>query len=170
MGQVTTNVSASASAQIVYQENPGIKFVEPRIFGNAMVKVYSFPGSDTFTVPAGVSKIRVRVVGAGGGGAKANSSAPVVATGGGGGGYAVGVFSVTPGTQYTVTVGAGGAGQPNTDTNGNPGGSTSFGALISATGGSGGIFGVGAGAGGGASSVAAAATRRTAERVFCSSS
>jgi len=62
-----------------------------------------FQASGTFIVPANITKLRVRVLGAGGGGGNNKS-------GGGGGGYADGVFTVTPGTSYTVTVGVGGAG------------------------------------------------------------
>jgi len=93
-----------------------------------------FQASGTFIVPTDITKIRVRVLGAGGGG-KNNGS------GGGGGGYCDGIFTVTPGASYTVTVGAGGtAGASPT-----AGGTTSFGALLSATGGAAG----GAGAAGG---------------------
>ena len=92
------------------------------VFGNGLFR--SFPANDTFTIPTGVTKIRVRVVGAGGGGKNAG-------TGGGGGGYAHGVFNVTPGTPYAITVGTGGTG----GTSPTAGGTSSLGALISATGG-----------------------------------
>ncbi|WP_291516006.1 hypothetical protein [Bdellovibrio sp. ArHS] len=98
---------------------------------------FSTPGSTTFTIPAGVTRIRVSVLGAGGNGASGVWAGG--GAGGGGGGYAHGVFSVTPGAQYTVTVGAGGAG--------GAGGTSSFGSLISATGGQSGINTTG-GAGG----------------------
>lgn len=100
-------------------------------FGAGLWRIFSTPGSSTFTVPAGVSKIRVRVVGGGGGGS--NNSTILGCGGGGGGGYAHGVFDVTPGSNYTVTVGARGPKQ-------GAGGTSSFGALISATGGSPGYF------------------------------
>lgn len=96
-------------------------------FGNGLWTTYQTPGTYTFTVPTNVSKIRVRVVGAGGGGGTTGSGYG----GGGGGGYAHGVFSVTPGNVYTVTIGTGGA----VSNPPNAGGSTSFGALLSATGG-----------------------------------
>lgn len=76
--------------------------------------------SSPWTVPSGVTKIRVRCWGGGAGGNTAN--------GGPAGGYGEGVFSVSPGEQYTVTIGAGGAAF-------SAGGTTSLGALISATGG-----------------------------------
>lgn len=92
-------------------------------FGTGLVHTFTTSGS--FVVPTGITSIRVRVVGAGGGGGTSDAS------GGGGGGYAHGVFTVTPGTNYTVTV----PGATSVKTNG---GTASFGALISATGGAGG--------------------------------
>lgn len=92
-------------------------------FGSGAWRFFGEPGNYNWTVPAGVSKIRVRVLG-GGGGAGTN------AAGGGGGGYAHGVFDVTPGATYSIVVGARGSG-------GADGGTSSFGALISATGGKG---------------------------------
>lgn len=90
----------------------------------------------TWVVPAAVVSIRVRLC-AGGGGSLTGGK------GGSGGGYAHGVFAVTPGNSYTATVGAGGTsgGSPTA------GSSSSFGALISATGGAanGGTPGAGTG-------------------------
>lgn len=63
-----------------------------------------FNSSNTFTVPDGVSRITVEAWGAGGGGA-VNSAGG----GGGGGSYARGTLNATPGQQFTVTVGSGGA-------------------------------------------------------------
>ncbi len=99
------------------------------IFGSGNFKVFSSHGD--FTIPANVSKIRVRVVGGGGG---TNVGPSQSSPGGAGGGYAHGVFSVTPGTIYSVVVGAGGNRATTIH-----GGTSSFGALISATGGGGGM-------------------------------
>jgi hypothetical protein len=82
-------------------------------YGNGLWKTFR-PGTHTFVVPSGVYKVRIRVVGAGGG-----------SPGAGGGGYAHGVFDVVPGTSYTVTV-------PDFTAAAADGGTTSFGALISA--------------------------------------
>jgi hypothetical protein len=87
-------------------------------------------GSTTWTCPAGVTRAKVYIIG--GGGASLEDGAA-----GGSGGYALGIYTVTPTTGYSVTVGAGGV------TNGASGGTSSFGALVSATGGSPGASGTG---------------------------
>ena len=110
-------------------------------FGSNNIKV--FLASGTFVVPPNVNQIRVRVHGAGGSGAVATSSDKNrCATGGGGGGLAIKTLNVTPGTSYAVTVGAGGA-PAQTLASGNAGGTSSFGAVCSATGGSGGNYATG---------------------------
>lgn len=68
------------------------------------------PGSGTWTVPAGVTKVWIELWGAGGGG---NAYA-----GGGGGGYISGGITVVPGNSILYDVGAGGAGGSTTGTNG----------------------------------------------------
>lgn len=85
------------------------------------------PGTRSWTVPEGVSKIRAFVVGAGGGGWATNGF-----TGGSGGGYSEKVISVTPGQVLSYTVGSGGAASTTAPT---AGGASSFGGIISATGG-----------------------------------
>ena len=63
----------------------------------------------TWTAPAGVTQVEVLVVAGGGAGGRTDSQDG--ATGGGGAGGLIynSAFTVTPTTQYTVTVGAGGA-------------------------------------------------------------
>lgn len=81
--------------------------------------------STTWTVPENVKEIFVQVFGGGGSGGGG---------GGGGGGYMnFGVFTVTPGTSYAITIGAGGSGSATYY--GQNGGKTSFGELLSADGG-----------------------------------
>ena len=75
--------------------------------------------SQTWTVPTGVTEIAVRLFGGGQGGST---------RGGNGGHMAYKVFTVTPGTSYTVTIGSGGA-------SGAAGGDTKFGSLLTANGG-----------------------------------
>jgi hypothetical protein len=92
-----------------------------------------FTSSGTFTVPAGVTKVRSTVVGAGSGANGCNASQAAGANGGGGG-WSIGTFSVTPGQSIPVTVGLGGAGSVAGVTSG-AGGTSSFGSFNSATGG-----------------------------------
>jgi len=96
-----------------------------------------FTSSGTFTVPTGITQVKVTVIGGGGGVGGTNASGYVVGGGGGGGGGSIRlVTGLTPGDTVTVTVGAGGTAA--TDTAGGSGGTSSFGAFCSATGGSGG--------------------------------
>ena len=95
--------------------------------------VYSNSGTYTFVIPAGVTKICVEVWGAGGGGGNSSSSVVGSCSSGSGGGYGKEIFSVSPGTSYSVVVGTGGT------ASGGNGGNSSFGSLISATGGQGGL-------------------------------
>jgi hypothetical protein len=97
------------------------------------ISVYPNSGTYTFVIPTGVSKICVEVWGAGGGGGNSHQTTTGFMSSGAGGGYGKEVFTVISGASYTVTVGnAGTAG-------GGTGGTSSFGALISATGGQGGL-------------------------------
>lgn len=111
-----------------------------------------FTASGNFTVPAGVTKLRVRCVGGGGGGGYGGSSG--AGAGGGGGGFGEGIYTVTPAAVIAVTTGAAGAGGTSSSANGGGGGTSAFGALLSATGGAGGNSvdsGFGAAVAGGAS-------------------
>jgi hypothetical protein len=96
------------------------------------MEVFSAPGTFSFTVPSGITKIMIEVWGAGGGGGNSSVNAVGTMTSGSGGGYGKEIFSVTPGTTYSIVVGAGGT------SGGGNGGTSSFGSLISATGGQGG--------------------------------
>jgi hypothetical protein len=94
--------------------------------------------STTWSVPAGVTKAKITVIGGGGGGS--GNKTPSVDCGafGGNGGVAIALVTGLSGS-YTVTIGAGGAGGAGgtgTSTGGN-GGNTSFGSILSATGGTG---------------------------------
>jgi len=101
-----------------------------------------------WTVPAGVTSIKVEVWGGGGAGGGSYSFSIIISTwygrggGGGGGAYNVSTFSVTPGQEYTVVIGAGGTGGSNAD--GNPGTASSVsgpGGTVTANGGTGGFRG-----------------------------
>ncbi|MEI6140245.1 MAG: glycine-rich domain-containing protein [Mariniphaga sp.] len=88
-----------------------------------------FTSSGTFTVPAGVTLIKVQCWGGGGGGGHGGSSGNGM-NGGGGGAYSAKEFSVTPGALYTVTVGAAGAGGTSNSSPGTIGGNTIFGSNV----------------------------------------
>ncbi|MBA4774279.1 MAG: hypothetical protein H2044_01310, partial [Rhizobiales bacterium] len=90
------------------------------------VQVYSAPGSSTWTAPiSGWYWVEVY----GGGGSAANYSGNIQGEGGGGGGYAGKWLFFTAGQTVTLTVGAAGS------FGGSNGGTSSFGAFLSATGG-----------------------------------
>lgn len=98
----------------------------------------TYTGNNTFTIPSGVTAVKVTVVGGGGG---ASSTGPS----GGGGGAAISYLTgLTPGATLSVTVGgAGSAG--NSATNGGTGGTSQVSSgtqtisTISATGGAGAV-------------------------------
>ena len=115
-----------------------------------------FKASGSFTVPAGVRSIDIFCVGgggAGGSGNTSNTSSNQINGGGGGGGYTAQKlqYAVTPGTVFSIVIGAGGAG--GSATSGASGGTTSFGSVVSAAGGKGGRSQTGGsgGSGGGSS-------------------
>lgn len=118
------------------------------IFSRSRLTSEIFTSSGTWTAPAGVTKVHVimRPGAGGGGGGGAGGLGFGGATGGGGGGGRGGGgggaaqlirswLNVTPGTSYSVTVGAGGAGGAGSATttggNGGNGGISSFGSLMS---------------------------------------
>ena len=124
-GQVLTSSGSSAPT-----------WGTPTVVSQPNCTVYT-SGTNTFTVPNGITKIMVEVWGGGGG-------AAIGTEGGGGGGYSKGILSVTPGATITATVGAGGTGGQSYGSNGGTGGTSTF-STISATGGSGTGSGLGAG-------------------------
>ena len=100
--------------------------------GGGFSNMEVFTSNGTFTVPAGITKVKVTVIGGGGGGTTGSSNR--AGGGGAGGGSAIEIISgLTPADTVTITVGAGGAGALNASS----GGTSSFGAYCSATGGAG---------------------------------
>ena len=108
-------------------------------------QVFDTPGTYTWTVPACVTSITVDVWGGGGGGGavwsrfnpttngSSSAEACTAAGGGGGGGFVRRTYTVVPGQNYTVVVGAGGIGgiinnalASNRAQNGSPGGNSTF--------------------------------------------
>jgi hypothetical protein len=102
------------------------------------IAAFKNPGTYTWTVPSGVTRIEIEVWGGGGG-----ASGGIGGTGGGGG-YADGFYAVTPNSTYSVMVGAGGVAAMYPAFGGD-GGSSAVVSLIGATGGHGGNAGAGTG-------------------------
>lgn len=107
------------------------------IVSSGLRSVQVFTADDTWTKPAGITSVRVEVVGGGGGGGDVGGGAG--GGGGGGGGCAIELIDVTGTASETITVGAGGT--AGAGGNGGIGGTSSFGAFNSATGGAGGELG-----------------------------
>ncbi len=102
-----------------------------------------FVVSGTYTPTSGMIYCIVEVCGGGGGGGAStttDSTHTCAAAGGGGGGYSRKVLSKsTVGASQAITVGLGGAGGTAPAGNGVDGGTSSFGSLLSASGGNGGL-------------------------------
>lgn len=98
------------------------------------VSFQAFTSNGTFTVPGGITQVKVLCVGGGGGGGSGHQ-------GGGGSGFvASGTYAVIPGQTFTITVGNGGNGAQtmyadNSLVGNTPGGASSFGNLLTANGG-----------------------------------
>lgn len=115
--------------------------------GYQLKSIQIFTSSATWTKPAGINAVLVKLVGAGGGGA----GSPTNYTGGGGGagGYAESFITSGLAATVTVTIGIGGTGGSGSGLNsGTNGGTTSFGTHLSALGGIGGSAGGGYGGSG----------------------
>ena len=108
----TFNVLAKNSSGWSAPSDPS-DAVTPTVQGQ---QEYTTPGSYSWTAPTGVTSVSVVVVGGGGGGMWSSYNSGTGQYGGGGGGgalrYANNV-SVTPGSSYTVVVGAKGDGAPS---------------------------------------------------------
>jgi len=87
---------------------------------------FTSPGTYTFVVPSGVTSLSCVVIGGGGGSSGCSGASQYSGAGGGGGGLAYGTFSVTPGQQVTVGVGAGGTRGTNVNSTTNVGGTGGF--------------------------------------------
>jgi hypothetical protein len=134
----TGAATLTANNLLVGNGTSAVAFIAPGTNGNTLVsngtvwqstaapyagsKGQVFTSSGTFTVPTGVTAVKVTVVGGGGNGGAGNVSTSSPG-GGGGGGVAIRyITGLTPGNTVAVTVGG-------------VGGTSSFGAYCSATGG-----------------------------------
>jgi len=103
-------------------------------------QVFATPGAATWTKPAGIRYVVIRMVGGGGGGGGVNATGAqqvAVAGGGGGGGYVEKLLDVSAIASLTLSIGAAGAGGLGWQ-NGFPGTSSQVGAPASLTAGGGG--------------------------------
>ena len=84
--------------------------------------LFTTTGTQSWTVPPGITEISAVVVGGGGGGGGGETGRNQGVSGGAGGGLAYGTFAVTPGEVLTIVVGTGGAGgtSSNDGNAGNP--------------------------------------------------
>ena len=105
--------------QTAYPDGHNYQLVDIPFFAFPGQVAYTTPGTYSWTAPAGVYEVSVVAVGGGGGGAQANNASS--GAGGGGLGWRSSI-AVTPGSTYTVVVGAGG----NFGTNGGAGGDSYF--------------------------------------------
>ncbi len=139
-GDITYSLPAAQGAAdtVLANNGAGVLSWSASAGGGVPNTVVVFNASGNWTAPAGVTRINVQVWGGGGGGGGATSCSGY-GSGGGGGGYAESILAVTPGTTYTVTVGAGGTGGASIA--GTAGGTSFFNtaAIVSATGGAGGL-------------------------------
>lgn len=157
--------AGTLNAQALYQQGIGVvSTIKKQTFcPSGCTTTIAGGGSGTYTPSAGMLYATIEMVGGGGGGGAAQGSVGMVFAGGGGGsgGYSRSfVTAATIGASKTILIGGGGAGGLSTPANGSVGGDTcvttstcSSGNIITAKGGSGGLFGsagqVGLGAAGG---------------------
>jgi hypothetical protein len=95
--------------------------------GGGSINGQVFTAGGTFTIPAGITSLKVTVVGGGGGSGASLGAVDAFACtgGGGGGGTAISYLTgLTPGNTLTVTIGAGGTAGPSSAGNGGTGGSS----------------------------------------------
>lgn len=157
-GNYRVTLFQNLSPVVIFEVNLGGSAKHAFFRGGGQKRLYRevFTASGTWTCPSFVDEVYVQAFGGGGGGGAGgtyvvNGTSRYFGGGGGGGGYmAQGKVSVTPGTSYAVTIGAGGKGglvrrdQQSGATNitytlsaGSNGGATSF-RTVSAAGGKGG--------------------------------
>jgi len=103
--------------------------------GTGYTETFTAVGNDSWIAPNNVYFVEYLVVAGGGGGGNGYDNAG--GGGGAGGMVRTGILPVTPGTSYSITVGAGGAGGADTRTNnnGSSGGNSVFGSITSLGGG-----------------------------------
>lgn len=138
-GSATTAFAVGSNGTILYANSAQSNGVEWAAPPSAITNIQSFPGSGTWTKPAGAVSVLIEIWAGGGGG---QTGATTDSVGGGGGGFASLLIAASAcGATESVTIGAGGAA-------GSAGGDTTFGSLATARGGRGGSGGTTGGASG----------------------
>lgn len=132
LAQGTSYPGSPVTGQIFYRTDLGQVYIYTGSGWAAIgatTQIEIFLSSGTFVAPSGVTKVYLSMVGGGASGAV--SSGGATNSGGGGGASVINYpYTVVPGNSYTVTVGAGGAGNSAAGvTDGSDGGDTSFDAL-----------------------------------------
>lgn len=122
----TCAITGTASGGLITQTI--INNISQYVGGLNAVQSITSGTAQTYTVPANVSKIRVRVQGGGGGGGGADGAAGAAGASQGGysGSYAEKFYSVTPGDQFQYTVGGAGTGGTAGNNSGTAGGTTTW--------------------------------------------
>lgn len=132
-----TGTSPIDLSQVTPVSNATLSFSLPGI------NEQTFPTSGTFTIPAGVTKLKVTIVGGGGAGGGGGATAAMGAGGGAGGCGIAYLTGLTPGNTITVTAGVGGTGVSGATGNSGTASSISSGtqtiSTVTANGGAGGI-------------------------------
>ena len=140
-------VSSGTSGQFLTSGGPGagVSWTTVTVPPSGQLRTQLFTAPGTWTNPGSVTQVKVTVVGGGGGGSVSDGSSAAAPAGGGG--VAIAAFTI-PTSPVAITIGAGGTGKlsPGPGTGGT-GGTTSFGAFLSATGGNGGPANTGQGPG-----------------------
>lgn len=125
-----------------------------RFFSSGTFYANGYSGPVEYLVVAGGGGAGIRVSRYGGAGGAGGLRSSISGVNSGGGASAESALSVTSGSSYTVTVGAGGAiGAPSSGT-GYPGGASVFASITSVGGGGGGSYGGGSGGSGGGGAAA----------------
>ena len=154
---IDTDVALTANSDTLIASQKATKAYADAAAGGGLIGIQVITATGTYTATTGTSSVVVHVVGGGGSGGAGNDSGCCSDRGGGGGGAGGYVMErITAAFDgVTATVGAGGAAQTTGNTNGNNGGTSSFGTLNSAPGGTGGLL---AGTGGGLGSAGGTGT------------
>jgi Protein of unknown function (DUF2793) len=128
-----TIYNKATASTLIYRASDGTWFGE----SGSNFQEFNTPGAATWTKPSKGTVALVQLWGAGGSGGRAQGGE--YGGGGGGGSYTEYLFPLSAlSSTETVTVGAGGASRTTNNTDGQAGGNTTFGSLLTAYGGGGG--------------------------------